>query len=132
MVTRWTVDFIASDLDKCRQYLDFRSAVDRVRHSGYFLATFIFIPDSAVKPPGQYARREPVVAKTPSCTVSKSCLLWHSILVIFMMVIKALLLEVRLEAEHHWFRYGRLVFRTLRQWQLRNAGLFKLPQGVML
>jgi hypothetical protein len=53
-------------------------------------------------------------------------------LVIFMMVIKAPLLEVHLEAEHHWLRYGRLVSRALRQWQLRNPGLSKLPQGVML
>jgi hypothetical protein len=111
---------------------DFRSAVDRVRHSGYFLATFIFIPDSAVKHSGQCAGRESVVAKTPNCAVSKSCLLLHPILVIFMMVIKAPLLEVHLEAEHHWLRYGRLVSRALRQWQLRNARLFKLSQGVML
>ena len=33
-----------------------------------------------------------------------------------------MLIEVHSEAEPHWLRYGRLVSRTLCQWQLRNPG----------
>jgi hypothetical protein len=46
-----------------------------------------------------------------------------------MVVVKAPLLEVYLEAETHWLRYGRLVSRALRQRQLRNP--WARAQGLM-